>query len=84
MELSILVASQKYSIKWYISVPEDCFFRSKHIIHGISSGLSLFAKVPVYSYSELSVCMCVHACVRVCVCVCVCVCVLDPCFVDKS
>ena len=68
MELSSLVASQKYSIKWHISVPEDCFYLSKHIIHGISSGLSLFAKVPVYFYSENKVRACVRARARVCVC----------------
>ena len=49
-------------IKWFTSVPEDCFYLSKQIrpwwnatLCGISSGSSLFAKVPVYWHPEWKV-----------------------------
>ena len=62
MELSILYFNGlpvKISMKWGISVPEDCVYLSKQCwpwwnatLCGISSGSSLFAKVHVYWYSE--------------------------------
>ena len=61
MKLSILYfkgLSANFSIKWCFSVPEDCFYLSRPVLWGISSGMrrrwwggvssgsSLFAKVP--------------------------------------
>ena len=52
-------AANKISIKWCISITEDCLYLIKQcrpwwnaILSSISSGSSLFAKEPVYQYTQ--------------------------------
>ena len=59
--------SVKSAIKWWISVPEDIFYLSKQgrpwwnvALSSISSGSSLFAKVPIYRYPEWKGLMLLH------------------------